>query len=583
MTRLTLLDELGQTTTALEQNDQSAGKVQQLEADPVDIYVDGGSFTAPFYNFYLDPRGLEPLNSFNLDTGKTYRFHRLNQTTSHPFYLTQSASNPASFRLEGNGNSTRGITGDEILTLHFETSEESAGNLEYYCTAHPSMQGLFEASSLATEGPQLIKDIREGINSSNPKNLTAFGDRLIFSAEDAYGNAEVWISRGSDRTTTKLKDIHPTKGSNPRLFTTLNQTVYFVANDGINGAELWMSRGNASSTTLVRDIRKGPRSSRPGDLTGFRNKLYFTADSGEGRKIYRTNGRKTKPFLSDLTLHSDSELTVFKNKLFFIAESADDGRALYKWNGRSAKATKVYDSYPDDGRNHSTIDQLTVAGNKLYFTASTYETNTELYVTKGRLRSSRLVKDINTQSGGSNPSNLTAVGKTLYFSADDGQNGRNLWASKGKARNTKLVADIYEGGTANVDFITNVNGTLFFAASSLNDDGNPIYRELWNHDPLTGNSALVKDIHPTSASLRYNNTLVSANGRLLFSADDGSHGLELWKSDGQEDGTTMIEDLFPGRTGSSPSAITVAGDHAYFSAQADQNGRELYAIAINDL
>ena len=549
----------------------------------VDIYVDGGSFSSPFYNFYLDPAGREPFNEFNLDTNQTYTFHRLKETTSHPFYIATSATDPASYSLSGDGSSILGITGNQTLTLRFADQADASGLLNYYCTAHPSMRGTFEATSLAKEDPFLVSDIRSGANSSNPEDLTAYKKQLIFSAEDAYGNREVWTSKGTEQSTTKLKEINAEKGSNPKHFTTVGNKVFFVADDGVHGRELWSSKGKESSTTLVRDIRKGSQSSRPRDLTGFRNKLYFTADSGEGRKIYSTNGRKTKPFLSNLTLHSDSELTVFKNKLFFVAESADDGRALYKWNGRSAKATKVYDSYPDDGRNHSTIDQLTAAGNKLYFTASTYETNTELYVTKGSLRSSRLVKDINTQSGGSNPTNLTAVSRTLYFSADDGQNGRNLWTSKGRARNTKLVVDIYEGGTANVDFITNVNGTLFFAASSLNDDGNPIYRELWNYDPLTGDSALVKDIHPTSASLRYNNTMVSVNGRLLFSADDGSHGLELWKSDGQEDGTTMIKDLFPGRTGSSPSAVTVAGDHAYFSAQADQNGRELYAIAISDL
>ena len=36
-----------------------------------------------------------------------------------------------------------------------------------------------------------------------------------------------------------------------------------------------------------------------------------------------------------------------------------------------------------------------------------------------------MVKDINSGSGGSNPSDLTAVGNTLYFEATDGTNGTN--------------------------------------------------------------------------------------------------------------------------------------------------------------
>ena len=549
----------------------------------VDIYVDGGSFSSPFYNFYLDPDGREPFNEFNLDTNQTYTFHRLKGTTSHPFYIAPSATGPASYSLSGDGSSTQGITGNQTLTLRFADQADAGGLLNYYCTAHPSMRGTFEAASLAEEDPFLVRDIRSGANSSNPEDLTAYKKQLVFSAEDAYGNREVWTSKGTEQSTTKLKEINAEKGSNPKHFTTVGNKLFFVANDGVHGRELWSSKGRESSTALVSDLHSGKKSSLPRDLTAFKKRLFFTADDGNGRRIYSTNGRSTKTYLSDLTLHSDSELTVFRNKLFFVAESATDGRALYKWNGRSATATKIYDSYPDDTRNHSTIDQLTVAGNKLYFTASTYEANTELYVTKGSSRTSRMVRDINTRSGGSNPTNLTPVGSTLYFSADNGKDGRNLWSTQGKVKNTKQVADIYEGGTANVDLITNVQGTLFFAASSLDDSGDPIYRELWKHDPSSGETALVKDIHPTSASLQYNNTLVDAKGQLLFAANDGTNGLELWSSDGSKSGTNLINDLFSGKTGSSPSAVTVMEDFGFFSAQADQNGRELYAIPLDTL
>src|SRR5262249_25198205 len=64
---------------------------------------------------------------------------------------------------------------------------------------------------------------------------------------------------------------------------------------------------------------------------------------------------------------------------------------------------------------------------------------------------------------------------------------------------------------------------------------------------------------------------------LLFSANDGSHGCELWKSDGTTSGTVMVRDLNTGSPSSSPTALTVLNGRAYFAATTPAYGNEFWS------
>jgi len=53
-------------------------------------------------------------------------------------------------------------------------------------------------------------------------------------------------------------------------------------------------------------------------------------------------------------------------------------------------------------------------------------------------------------------------------------------------------------------------------------------------------------------------------------------GRELWKSDGTDEGTLLVEDILPGIEGSDPAGFTVVGDSLFFSANDVTHGRELW-------
>ena len=56
------------------------------------------------------------------------------------------------------------------------------------------------------------------------------------------------------------------------------------------------------------------------------------------------------------------------------------------------------------------------------------------------------------------------------------------------------------------------------------------------------------------------------NGTLFFTADDGTTGRELWKSDGTAAGTVLVKDINPGSASSDPSYLTNVNGTLFFTA-----------------
>jgi len=76
---------------------------------------------------------------------------------------------------------------------------------------------------------------------------------------------------------------------------------------------------------------------------------------------------------------------------------------------------------------------------------------------------------------------------------------------------------------------------------------------------------LIKDINPGQTSSDPAG-FVTLDGIAYFRANDGTHGFEMWRSDGTEGGTQLVSDLNPGLPHGFPDNLAVANGSLYFTA-----------------
>ena len=86
---------------------------------------------------------------------------------------------------------------------------------------------------------------------------------------------------------------------------------------------------------------------------------------------------------------------------------------------------------------------------------------------------------------------------------------------------------------------------------------------------------LLADVNP-QASGPAPGPFVDVGGVAYFSADDGIHGRQLWKTDGTAAGTMMVKDIGPGGPGSGPVYLTNVNGTLFFEVPDNANEAELW-------
>ena len=234
-----------------------------------------------------------------------------------------------------------------IITSQLTSFTNVNGTL--FFTANTNTTGFELWKSDGTDaGTVMVKEIFPGNSSqfgysSFLNNLTNVNGTLFFSAADSLNNNELWKSDGTAAGTLKVKEINSTNGSSPNGLTNINGTLYFSANDGINGIELWKSDGTESGTVMIKNLNPGALSSEPNSFTNVNGTTYFTANDGNGPELFKTDGTAigTTDFnISTPTSGGLARLNQLNGNLFFIHVTQLFGRELWGLNINSLSTSE---------------------------------------------------------------------------------------------------------------------------------------------------------------------------------------------------------------------------------------------------
>ncbi|HEY2292913.1 MAG TPA: ELWxxDGT repeat protein [Thermoanaerobaculia bacterium] len=394
-------------------------------------------------------------------------------------------------------------------------------------TLCPLVLALLAAAPAGGVTAHLVKDINTNRVSagSGPAGYVAVGGLAYFSADDSLTGRELWRTDGTATGTFEVVDACPGAcAGSPRSVATNGRSYFFLASSG-SGEDLWVTGGSPAST-----VRLTQGLSFPGATEGIWNVwvegqglLYFTAgDGAHGRELWRTDGTPAGTFqVADVRpgpAGSDpGDLTIFNGRLYFRADDGRQGPSLWTSDGTAGGTRLVSDPVPGSAKHPGPV-YLRAVGPTLFFVAPVGRLGFELWKSDGTAHGT--VPLTNLRFSPDNPFlDVTSLGNRLLFLASDPKRGQELWASDGTPGGTRPLTNL-------------PRPDAFFSPGSSDKLSLP-------REPL--------------------------GGRLLFRADDGPHGRELWTTDGTPQGTHLLQDLCPGSCDGAFSDVAVTGGRAFFT------------------
>lgn len=366
-----------------------------------------------------------------------------------------------------------------------------------------------------------------GTNMIHPFNISFIGDVAVNENKFLFGAREttislysVWISDGTTEGTKQLKDGDWYRYPGYQRIKWIGNIAFIF-----NGPDLWKTDGTSTGTVKIKTLPF--QYSGSGHLP-FKNVLYFFLN----HQLWKSDGTETGTVLVKNISPSAPYAQYFMagtNKMYFVAKDNDHGWEVWTSDGTADGTHLVKDINATVDDSYVPVIKA-VVNDVAYFVAEKSTGNSELWRTDGTEAGTRVVKDIFEGPKGSKPNFLATTGNTLYFTANDGIHGYEFWKTDGTEEGTVMLKDIYPGMFSSIwsnqCAAIVINNALYFSAI----DPTHGY-ELWKTDGTEAGTQLVYDVNPgiLSGVSTVTGSMTSVGNRLIFTANDGVHGYELWE------------------------------------------------------
>ncbi len=373
------------------------------------------------------------------------------------------------------------------------------------------------------------------LDSGEFRNLKTFNNALIFDKKEGSFYS-TYIAKAPNSYEHLVTIDSSSIWASPDNWCKGKNFMFFTAMDPQQGYTLWKTDGTANRTSILTDfsfanwgVKKDESFLCSGDS------LYFSARENKNAVVLLGVDGESEEFWNR-TLEVDDwrsihSMAAFKNDVYFILGLSGKPTVYKICNKCKNKHRPVKWAEP-----HLKITNLVVADSIIYFIKINEQNAWELWKTDGTLEGNTYVKQLTKEVKEITSDNLVILGNML-------------------TSNGNLFFEMHQRHQS----------TLWFTGGS-SVTTRPLFR--YNEDD--------------NESIGSNLKAISANGKLYYYFTTPEYGREIWVSDGTIQGTKMLYDIKTGKNGSNPRVkIEMVGNNLLFSADDGINGQELWKIPLS--